>query len=394
MQKQLLPADIVENSIEGYMPRVTVKSQAIYLITIMAVLATLIALPFLYVDVSVQSRGNLRTASEKTELRSLVGGVIRQADVVENKTVHKGDLLYEINSDELSARQQLNKEQQAEKTLWIQDLGQLVGLDQASLFTAHSFKTPLYSQQFFSFQSRMQESLFSRQKIKKELDADRKLFKEKVIAMREFDSKEFEHTQLVAQYETAFRQQIGQWQSDLNSQRTALQQLLAEEKQLAQQKKNYKVIAPVSGTIQQISGKYASSFIQAGESLATISPDDDQVIAECYVSPQDIGLIKNGQQVLFRLDAFNYNEWGMVRGVVVDIGRDFTLMDGVPIFKVKCALKQKAIRLKNGYRASLRKGLSLHAEFIITRRSLYQLLYDKADDWLNPTKRGRDNTIY
>jgi hypothetical protein len=33
---------------------------------------------------------------------------------------------------------------------------------------------------------------------------------------------------------------------------------------------------------------------------------------------------------------------------------------------------------------TLTKGLTLQAEFIVARRSLYQLIYDKADDWLNP----------
>ncbi|MDQ6477424.1 HlyD family efflux transporter periplasmic adaptor subunit [Dyadobacter sp. LHD-138] len=294
MQQQLFPSDVLENSMEGYLPRVAVRSQWIYATTIFALMLTLFSLPFLYIDISVQSSGSLRTANEKTELRSLVNGVIQHVTVIENQTVRKGEVLYEISSQELSSRIHLNKEQQEQKNAFIHDLEQLVKTDKSGLYKEHIFGTSLYAQQFFSFQSKMQENLFHQQKIKKELDADRRLFKEKVIAMREFDSKEFEHTQLVAQYESAFRQQMGQWQSDLSSQRTTLQQLHAEEKQLTEQKKNYVVNAPVAGSMQQISGKYVGSFIQAGESLGIISPDDSLIIAECYVSPQDIGLIKKG----------------------------------------------------------------------------------------------------
>lgn len=384
MQQQYFPADVLENSIESYLPRVAVKSQWIYAITILAVILTLFSLPFLYIDISIPSNGNLRTKNEKTELRSLVNGVIQNAFVNENQSVKKGEILYEINSQELSAKSQLNTDQQAERTSFIKDLEKLIHLNKVSLYDNHTFGTSLYAQQFFSFQSKMQENLFHQQKIKKELDADRKLFKEKVIAMREFDAKEFEHTQLVAQYESTFRQQIGQWQSDLTSQHTVLQQLLSEAKQLEEQRKNFTIKAPVTGTVQQISGKYIGSFIQSGETLGTISPDDSLLIAECYVSPQNIGLIKKGQQVLFRIDAFNYNEWGMIKGEVTDIAHDFTVINDLPVFKVKCALLQKKIQLKNGYAVSLSKGLSFHAEFVITRRSLYQLIYDKADDWLNP----------
>lgn len=99
---------------------------------------------------------------------------------------------------------------------------------------------------------------------------------------------------------------------------------------------------------------------------------------------QDIGLIKKGQTVLFRIDAFNYNEWGMIKGKVADIAHDFTMMNDHPVFKVKCSLLQRKLQLKNGHSVYLTKGLGLHSEFTIARISLYQLIYDKADDWLNP----------
>jgi multidrug resistance efflux pump len=384
MQQQLFPPDILENSIEGYLPRVAVRSQWIYAVTVAAIILTLFSLPFLYIDISIPGNGILRTKNEKTELRSLVNGVIRNVMISDNQSVKKGEVLYEINSQELSAKFQLNQDQQKERTSFINDLGKLLHLDKESLYNSHTFGTSLYGQQFFLFQSKMQENLFHQQKIKKELEADRKLFKEKVIAMREFDAKEFEHTQLVAQYESIFRQQMGQWQSDLAGQHAALQQLLSESKQLEEQRKSYLIKAPVTGTVQQVSGKYIGSFIQAGETLGTISPDDSLLVAECYVSPQNIGLIKKGQPVLFRVDAFNYNEWGMIKGTVTDIAHDFTIMNDLPVFKVKCVLSRKKVQLKNGYAVSLTKGLSFRAEFIITRRSLYQLIYDKADDWLDP----------
>ncbi|OYU93173.1 MAG: hypothetical protein CFE21_21565 [Bacteroidetes bacterium B1(2017)] len=36
------------------------------------------------------------------------------------------------------------------------------------------------------------------------------------------------------------------------------------------------------------------------------------------------------------------------------------------------------------YKATLKKGMSLKARFIVTKQSLFQLLYAKADDWVNP----------
>jgi hypothetical protein len=53
---------------------------------------------------------------------------------------------------------------------------------------------------------------------------------------------------------------------------------------------------------------------------------------------------------------------------------------------VRCKLDDNKLELKNGYVGYLKKGMGLQANFYVTRRTLFQLLYDKADDWLNPNK--------
>jgi HlyD family secretion protein len=85
------------------------------------------------------------------------------------------------------------------------------------------------------------------------------------------------------------------------------------------------------------------------------------------------------------LDAFNYNQWGLAHATLTDIGKDVTEVDGQAAFLVTCTLHDKELKLKNGYTGALRKGMTLTAHFTLTRRSLFQLLHDKIDDWFNPT---------
>ena len=162
-----------------------------------------------------------------------------------------------------------------------------------------------------------------------------------------------------------------------------LLQLSSEEEQLKIEKSYAVIKAPVSGTIQQFNGKYKGAFLQAGEVIAVISPDST-LVASCYVTPADIGLIRNGMPVNFQLDAFNYSSWGFIQGDVEEVGNDFVMNNQQPVFLVKCRLYTISMSLKNGYSRSLKKGMTLQARFIITKRSLWQLLYDKVDNWLNP----------
>lgn len=89
----------------------------------------------------------------------------------------------------------------------------------------------------------------------------------------------------------------------------------------------------------------------------------------------------------FQIDAFNYNEWGIITGEIIEISNDIIVTDGQPLFKIRCSLDKKSLRLKNGYVGKVKKGMTLSARFSITERSLFQLLYDNVDDWLNPNQK-------
>lgn len=86
----------------------------------------------------------------------------------------------------------------------------------------------------------------------------------------------------------------------------------------------------------------------------------------------------------FQIDAFNYNQWGLLEGKVIEIDNNITLQENQAFFKVRCQLNTKEMKLKSGYKTNVSKGMTLTTRYIIARRSLFDLLFDKVDDWLNP----------
>jgi HlyD family secretion protein len=230
----------------------------------------------------------------------------------------------------------------------------------------------------------LQDNSISLAKCKRDLAIRQQLYDDgKIVALQEVEDKQFELNKTVALNQTSIEQQLNKWQTDIAEKKMELLQLSAEEEQLKVEKSFTVIRASVSGTVQQFNGKYKGDFLQAGEMVAIISPDST-LVANCYVTPGDIGLIKIGMPVNFQLDAFNYNSWGFIQGDVEEVGNDFVLNDKQPVFLVKCRLYNTSMSLKNGYRRSLKKGMTLQARFTITRRSLWQLTYDKVDSWLNP----------
>lgn len=363
-----------------YLPRVSVRSQIIYSTVLGVVLLTLLALPFIYVDVSVQANGIIRPVSERSEVKATAGAVIEKVLVREWQPVRRGDPLFQLRSDALDTRKQLIDKQIQEKQSFIRDLNQLT---QKSWKEVNGLYAPLYRQEYNQFRAVVEESWNLQEKRKREFETAQSLYSQKVIARLEYEDALYAHKAAMARYNTLVQQQRSDWQVDLTQSRRDLANLETEAKQLREEQELYVLKAPVGGTATQLSGRYAGSYVQPGDVLAIVSPDST-LIAETYVSSKDIGLLKPGQPVRLQIDAFNYNQWGLLTGRVIDIANDFTTANGEPVFKVRCQLERPYLRLSNGYQGHLKKGMTVQTRFQVARRSIFQLLYDKTDDWLNP----------
>lgn len=143
--------------------------------------------------------------------------------------------------------------------------------------------------------------------------------------------------------------------------------------------------APITGSIEQMKDVLENKFINVGEIICVISPDTD-LIGEVCVSSKNIGLIKKGNKVNLLIDSFNYNDWGSVKAEVVSVSEDYLVVDNKPVFKVICKLREKELKLKNGFKGKLKKGMTFQARFFVAERSVMQLLFDNINNWLNPYK--------
>jgi HlyD family secretion protein len=89
--------------------------------------------------------------------------------------------------------------------------------------------------------------------------------------------------------------------------------------------------------------------------------------------------------VRMMIDAYDYNSWGVAAGHLISISHDATVVDHQAVYTVRASLDQDALTLRNGVRGRIQKGMSLQARFLVAERSVFDLLYDRVDSWLNPT---------
>jgi multidrug resistance efflux pump len=365
-----------------YFPAYT-RTSIIYIGCVVFCIVALGFMPYLKTDVSVRSSALIRPTSEVNTIRSIASGRVKEAYLTENKKVKEGDLLYIIESETLNEQEHFYSEKISLTETFMTDAEKIILQSQNPNPQSASPNTALYRQSYFTYLQKLNEAQTVFNKAKQAHDRQYKLYQEKVIAPMEFENFQFELKKAEDAIAQLQETQRSQWQSELKTLQEEKLDLESQLMRVQKEKATLTIKASVSGTVQNLTGVYAGSMVFANQELGQISPDTCLLVV-AYVQPNDIGFIKKDMDVRLQVDAFNYNQWGMATGKVTEVPQDIKIVDNKPVFEVRCSLDKDFLQLKSGYKGLLKKGMTLQARFIITKRSLWQLLYDKVDDWVNP----------
>ena len=82
--------------------------------------------------------------------------------------------------------------------------------------------------------------------------------------------------------------------------------------------------APQAGTVKDLATHTAGTVAMPGTILMTLVPRGEQLLAEVWVSNQDVGFVREGQPVKVKLAAFQFTKYGMVEGSVRQVSADAT----------------------------------------------------------------------
>ena len=381
----LIPFSISECSMETYLVNITTRSRIIYWIITGMILIGLAILPFVYVDVSVQARGYFQSDLEKQVVYTPIQGKIIYASIRTGETVKKGDTLLIIDTETIRAQHASLLQRIAENDSSMLDLEKLTKI---SSIENQSFQVRLITQRYKAeFANLRNQQTIQFQKYEKKKTEHRRnelLYHQQIIPDIEYENSLYSLNSEKDNLNQLLFSQKSLWQNDLTLRRNESVTLLADLKQCSESLTNRIILAPTGGDIIQSSDLQTGSIVSPGQKIAEISPEGE-LIATCFVKPADIGLIHEKQKVKIQVDAFNFNEWGMLQGEIFDISDDMIVENGsVAYFRIKCKPEKTFLSLKNGYKADIKKGMSLNTRILVIRRSLYHLLFDKADKWFNP----------
>lgn len=379
---QIFPKEFINTSIEHYTFRLRKRSISIYLILVVAILTILISLPFIKTNVTVTANGIISTSTNRFELSSPTSGLLLNCRLKENMIVKEGDTLLVYDNNVLHKELQQIDTRLSELGNFLEDLKKLVrnNLNPSVELTSSRFQIAL-----LKYLTELEKLNIEKEALKKVYERQKKLFDLKVISEVEFEKDQANHDRIGAEIKVFKKQAINNWKETFLSIEVEREQLSFRKQEIENELMKSILVAPTSGELQEVVPLKPNQFVMAGLKIGEITPNSD-LMAICWVTPKDVGLIEEQMISLFLVDAFNSNEWGYLKGRVSDISSDTYLINSQPFFKVKCQLEQDHLSLKNGVMGKLKKGMTVQSSFMITQRTLYQLLHDKVDDWLNPNR--------
>lgn len=354
--------------------------QKIYLPILLFILVIFFSLPIINIPITSSSRGIIRSYTENTKLTSMVSGrIIKTSLNQNNQLVNKGDTLLVVTAEQLETQKNLQNAQASDYNAQLTDLNKLV------LGNYSSLQTGQYQRELSAMNEKIAQVNAQLKLSEKDFFRTKTLFDQGVLPQSEYDKAQFGVENLKRQISSIKEQQIAQWQAQKREIERQIRSLNAESTRIYQESKNYIVTAPSSGRLINFSGIQKGNYIIQGQEIGSISSEKSLVV-ETYVSPKDIGFIYKNQQVKLQMDTYNYNQWGLLTGKVIQVDQNVTVdqQTGQTFFRVLCSMDKNFLQLKSGYKGNIEKGMTLTTRFHLIDRTLWQLLFDRVDDWFNP----------
>lgn len=136
-----------------------------------------------------------------------------------------------------------------------------------------------------------------------------------------------------------------------------------------------KLIAPVDGTVQQLTVHTIGGVVPAAQPLMQIVPTKSTVEVEAMLENKDVGFVREGQDAAVKIDAFDYTKYGTVPSRVTHVSRD-AIDDEKKglLYSVKVSLERGTLNIE-GKLVPLTPGMSANVEIKTgTRRVIEYVL--------------------
>ena len=176
---------------------------------------------------------------------------------------------------------------------------------------------------------------------------------------------------------------------DLQAVEGELSQLVEKRLALETKLQRLDIRAPVSGRIQELALHTVGGVVGAGNTLAYIIPDNDELVIDAMIQPKEIDRVHQGATARVRFTSFDRTTTPELVGHIVWISPDQEVVseNRAPAFKVRIALNGE--ELERTWRSAIGPGMEAEVMLTGTQRTVLSFLLKPMTDQLQRTFRER-----
>lgn len=317
----------------------------------------------------VRAEGTI-TSSDANYVMSSFTGEIAKSCMEEGKLVNKGDVLFEVKSLDFDLQEEQladSRENYEEQIVQYDKLIKSIKED-TNYFDAGKNEDSLYYSMYENYKAQVTQSEVDTSMYKSYGYTDEQIESELVKAQ----SKKSEL------YYTAL-QTAENARKDLENQ---LESAKAQLSAVGNGKNEYEVKASATGTLHLLSDYKTGMVVQTASPVATITPENADMVIDAYISTADMARIHEGDEVQIEVNGLSQTIYGNIAGSVERIDSNVTTMEGgengsSQVFKIRILPEMDYLISKTGDKVNLSNGMTVEARIIYDKMTYFDYVLEK-----------------
>lgn len=327
------------------------------------------------IDDVIKADGIIRTEENISSVKNVIGGKIIKKNYKVGQKVLKNEFLYELDPAVYNSRR-LNlilEKEDLELKLKAVDLLILSYKENKNLIDSLNFVPFTRFESYKKNLERLEvQKKISYQNLIDEKNLPLNMQNKKNINQRKL---EYEYNKKnLESYKADFIKSINQEKESLDLSYLKNIQAINE---LDSSYEFLKIYSPVDGYVQEISSLNVGDYLEPNANVLNIIPNDEKNFrVEIHIPSKDMGKIKSGLKVKYRLQAFPFFEYKGAEGIITAVEPDIRSdSNGMLYYTVYADLDRVSFKNRKSEVFSVRSGLETNCRIVLeTEKILFYIL--------------------
>jgi len=147
-----------------------------------------------------------------------------------------------------------------------------------------------------------------------------------------------------------------------------------------------KLVAPVTGTVNQLAIHTIGGVVTPAQELMHIVPDEGAIEVEAWLPNKDVGFVHEGQEAKIKVETFPFTKYGLINAEILDVSNDATPDEHLGlIYAMRVKMHKTTMKVKEKI-VNLIPGMAVTVEVNLGKRRLIEFL-------LSPLLKYKDESV-